>query len=89
MQYGVINPNAGFLVGLKAFTAAVREPDGSLIYLVDQQQGGQHLYDTDFNMHSGVVAKGGLKRIDHMAMALPADSSCKCFTGDIRNKPKK
>ena len=23
MQYGVINPNAGFLVGLKAFTAAV------------------------------------------------------------------
>jgi 4-hydroxyphenylpyruvate dioxygenase len=64
---GLIGPNELEL-------AAVREPDGSLIYLVDQQQGGQHLYDTDFNMHSGVVAKGDLKRIDHMAMALPADS---------------
>lgn len=64
---GLVGPNELEL-------AAVREPDGSLIYLVDQQQGGQHLYDTDFNMHSGVVAKGGLKRIDHMAMALPADS---------------
>ncbi|QEN50279.1 3-dehydroshikimate dehydratase QuiC [Pseudomonas protegens] len=64
---GLVGPNELEL-------AAVREPDGSLIYLVDQQQGGHHLYDTDFNMHSGVVAKGGLKRIDHMAMALPADS---------------
>ncbi|MGZ0785604.1 3-dehydroshikimate dehydratase QuiC [Pseudomonas saponiphila] len=64
---GLVGPNELEL-------AAVREPDGSLIYLVDPQQGGQHLYDTDFHMHSGVVAKGGLKRIDHMAMALPADS---------------
>ena len=30
MQYGVINPNAGFLVGLKAFTAAVRGGIGSI-----------------------------------------------------------
>lgn len=64
---GLVGPNELEL-------AAVREPDGSLIYLVDPQQGGQHLYDTDFNMHDGVQAKGGLKRIDHMAMALPADS---------------
>ncbi|NBF03192.1 TIM barrel protein [Pseudomonas sp. Fl5BN2] len=64
---GLVGPNELEL-------AAVREPDGSLIYLVDQQQGGQHLYDIDFNMHGDVMAQGGLKRIDHMAMALPADS---------------
>ena len=64
---GLVGPNELEL-------AAVRELDGSLIYLVDQERGGQHLYDTDFNMLPGVVAKGGLKRIDHMAMALPADT---------------
>ncbi|MGE7958964.1 3-dehydroshikimate dehydratase QuiC [Pseudomonas sp. NPDC089530] len=64
---GLVGPNELEL-------SAVRELDGSLIYLVDQEQGGQHLYDTDFNLLPGVVAKGGLKRIDHMAMALPADS---------------
>ncbi|AZD24647.1 4-hydroxyphenylpyruvate dioxygenase [Pseudomonas chlororaphis subsp. aurantiaca] len=63
---GLVGPNELEL-------AAVRELDGSLIYLVDQEQGG-NLYDTDFNMFPGVVAKGGLKRIDHMAMALPADN---------------
>ncbi|MBD8146744.1 high-affinity branched-chain amino acid ABC transporter permease LivH [Pseudomonas fluorescens] len=30
MQYGVINPNAGFLIGLKAFTAAVLGGIGSI-----------------------------------------------------------
>nr|ABC42332.1 4-hydroxyphenylpyruvate dioxygenase [Pseudomonas chlororaphis] len=64
---GLVGPNELEL-------AAVRELDGSLIYLVDQEQGGQNLYDTDFNMLPGVVAKGGLKRIEHMAMALPADN---------------
>ncbi|AZD31956.1 3-dehydroshikimate dehydratase QuiC [Pseudomonas chlororaphis] len=64
---GLVGPNELEL-------AAVRELDGSLIYLVDREQGGQNLYDTDFKMLPGVVAKGGLKRIDHMAMALPADS---------------
>ncbi|AUG04426.1 4-hydroxyphenylpyruvate dioxygenase [Pseudomonas sp. 09C 129] len=63
---GLVGPNELEL-------AAVRELDGSLIYLVDQEQGG-NLYDTDFNMLPGVVTKGGLKRIDHMAMALPADN---------------
>ncbi|OLF52117.1 3-dehydroshikimate dehydratase QuiC [Pseudomonas chlororaphis] len=64
---GLVGPNELEL-------AAVRELDGSLIYLVDQEQGGQHLYDTDFHMLPGAVAKGGLQRIDHMAMALPADN---------------
>ncbi len=51
--------------------AAVRAPDGSLIYLVDQEA---DVYGTDFNLQPGAVIGAGLKRIDHMAMALPADS---------------
>ena len=62
---GLVGPNELEL-------AAVRAPDGSLIYLVDQSEGG--LYDTDFNLQSAATDAGGLLRIDHMAMALPADS---------------
>ncbi|MFW9080683.1 3-dehydroshikimate dehydratase QuiC [Pseudomonas sp. P2757] len=61
---GLVGPNELEL-------GAVRAPDGSLIYLVDEEA---DVYGTDFNMLSGAVAGGGLKRIDHMAMALPADS---------------
>ncbi|CRM91866.1 MULTISPECIES: 3-dehydroshikimate dehydratase QuiC [Pseudomonas] len=62
---GLVGPNELEL-------AAVRAPDGSLIYLVDQGEGG--LYDTDFNLQPAATDGGGLLRIDHMAMALPADS---------------
>ncbi len=62
---GLVGPNELEL-------AAVRAPDGSLIYLVDQGEGG--IYDTDFNLQASGAAGGGLLRIDHMAMALPADS---------------
>ncbi|WP_348737910.1 3-dehydroshikimate dehydratase QuiC [Pseudomonas rhodesiae] len=62
---GLVGPNELEL-------AAVRAPDGSLIYLVDPSEGG--LYDTDFNLQPTTVSCGGLLRIDHMAMALPADS---------------
>lgn len=62
---GLVGPNELEL-------AAVRAPDGSLIYLVDPSEGG--LYDTDFNLQPATAASGGLQRIDHMAMALPADS---------------
>ncbi|MDN4545987.1 3-dehydroshikimate dehydratase QuiC [Pseudomonas sp. C32] len=61
---GLVGPNELEL-------AAVRAPDGSLIYLVDQHA---DVYGTDFNLLADAVAGGGLKRIDHMAMALPADS---------------
>lgn len=61
---GLVGPNELEL-------AAVRAPDGSLIYLVDQDA---DVYGTDFNLQPTAVASGGLKRIDHMAMALPADS---------------
>ena len=61
---GLVGPNELEL-------AAVRAPDGSLIYLVDEQA---DVYGTDFNLVADAPARGGLKRIDHMAMALPADS---------------
>jgi 4-hydroxyphenylpyruvate dioxygenase len=61
---GLVGPNELEL-------AAVRAPDGSLIYLVDQDA---DVYGTDFHLQPAAVAGGGLKRIDHMAMALPADS---------------
>ncbi|MGY2401635.1 3-dehydroshikimate dehydratase QuiC [Pseudomonas sp. SDO5271_S396] len=62
---GLVGPNELEL-------AAVRAPDGSLIYLVDPGESG--LYDTDFNLQPAASSGGGLLRIDHMAMALPADS---------------
>ncbi|WP_248799426.1 3-dehydroshikimate dehydratase QuiC [Pseudomonas sp. MWU13-2105] len=64
---GLVGPNELEL-------AAVRAPDGSLIYLVDQDATGQKLYATDFNLLPVTPSRAGLKRIDHMAMALPADS---------------
>jgi 4-hydroxyphenylpyruvate dioxygenase len=53
---------------------AVRAPDGSLIYLVEPAEPGRTIYDSDFTLDSQAIAGGGLQRIDHMAMALPADS---------------
>ncbi|AEB60176.1 3-dehydroshikimate dehydratase QuiC [Ectopseudomonas mendocina] len=53
---------------------AVRAPDGSLIYLVEQGGEGQTIYDTDFSLDASAQVCGGLQRIDHMALALPADS---------------
>ena len=53
---------------------AVRAPDGSLIYLVEQGGEGQTIYDIDFSLDASAQLSGGLQRIDHMALALPADS---------------
>ncbi|CAD5109861.1 3-dehydroshikimate dehydratase QuiC [Zestomonas carbonaria] len=52
---------------------AVRAPDGSLIYLVEQGAPGQTIYDSDFILDAQASPAGSLQRIDHMAMALPAD----------------
>ena len=52
---------------------AMRAPDGSLIYLVDQGSEGPTIYETDFSLAPAPTASGGLQRIDHMALALPAD----------------
>lgn len=61
---GLVGPNELEL-------ASVRAPDGSLIYLVDERA---DVYGTDFVLQPAAHTGGGLKRIDHMAMALPADS---------------
>lgn len=53
---------------------AVRAPDGSLIYLVEQADEGQTIYDSDFRLDPNAAPSGGLQRIDHMALALPAES---------------
>ncbi|MBB4822626.1 4-hydroxyphenylpyruvate dioxygenase [Pseudomonas alcaligenes] len=53
---------------------AVRAPDGSLIYLVEPSAPGQTIYDSDFRLDATAQPSGSLTRIDHMAMALPADS---------------
>lgn len=52
---------------------AVRAPDGSLIYLVEERAAGQTIYDVDFRLDPDAQPSGKLQRIDHMAMALPAD----------------
>ncbi|MFS2126121.1 3-dehydroshikimate dehydratase QuiC [Pseudomonas sp. Pseusp97] len=52
---------------------AVRAPDGSLIYLVEERAAGQTIYDVDFRLDPAAEPTGQLQRIDHMALALPAD----------------
>ena len=64
---GLVGPN-------EREVPAVRAPDGSLIYLVEQGAPGQTIYDSDFCLDAQARASGNLQRIDHMAMALPADS---------------
>nr|WP_314487340.1 3-dehydroshikimate dehydratase QuiC [uncultured Pseudomonas sp.] len=63
---GLVGPN-------EREVPAVRAPDGSLIYLVEPAGGGQSLYDTDFKLATPAGGEGGLLRIDHMALALPAE----------------
>ncbi|WP_069864483.1 MULTISPECIES: 3-dehydroshikimate dehydratase QuiC [Pseudomonas] len=64
---GLVGPN-------EREVPAVRAPDGSLIYLVEPGAPGQTIYDSDFRLDAQARATGNLQRIDHMAMALPADS---------------
>ncbi|MGE8497819.1 MAG: 3-dehydroshikimate dehydratase QuiC [Pseudomonas sp.] len=64
---GLIGPNEREI-------PAVRAPDGSLIYLVGQAAEGQTIYDSDFRLDPAAAETGSLQRIDHMALALPADS---------------
>jgi 4-hydroxyphenylpyruvate dioxygenase len=53
---------------------AVRAPDGSLLYLVQADGPGQSIYHSDFHLSAQARASGGLRRIDHMALALPAEA---------------
>ncbi len=64
---GLVGPN-------EREVPSVRAPDGSLIYLISQAEDGQTIYESDFVLNDKVKPSGNLQRIDHMAMALPADS---------------
>ncbi|HTZ81155.1 MAG TPA: bifunctional sugar phosphate isomerase/epimerase/4-hydroxyphenylpyruvate dioxygenase family protein [Stellaceae bacterium] len=52
---------------------AIRAPDGSLIYLVEQHEGAASIYEVDFVLEAATAAapEAGLQRIDHVALALP------------------
>jgi len=63
---GLVGPN-------EREVPAVRAPDSSLIYLVDRDAEGHSIYETDFEL-TGSRDGGLLQRIDHVAMALPAES---------------
>ncbi|MBB3104628.1 3-dehydroshikimate dehydratase QuiC [Azomonas macrocytogenes] len=53
---------------------AVRALDGSLIYLVEHGEPGQTIYDSDFILNEKAIPGGSLSSIDHLAMAVPADT---------------
>ncbi|MDF3834575.1 TIM barrel protein [Cupriavidus basilensis] len=54
---------------------AVRAPDGMLFYLIDEQDSGRSIYESDFlldHCSTGCAGTGaGLTAIDHIAQALP------------------
>lgn len=52
--------------------AAVRGPDGTLIYLVGQDAPGADFWNEDFQLIDAPGNDAGLDGIDHLALALPA-----------------
>ncbi|MBA1205153.1 sugar phosphate isomerase/epimerase and 4-hydroxyphenylpyruvate domain-containing protein [Pseudomonas capeferrum] len=53
---------------------SLRAPDGSLIHLVQQAPASQRRVDPDFILDGDAQPTGTLRRIDHLALALPAQS---------------
>ena len=53
---------------------ALRSIDGSLIYLLGGDEHSAEPFATDFRMHDVVTDGVGLRRVDHIAMALPLES---------------
>jgi len=56
---------------------ALRAPDGTLFYLIDDRNADRSIYESDFVLHPSVDAytdsdATGLTSIDHIAQALPA-----------------
>ena len=47
--------------------------DGSLLYLVDRHTEGRSIYDSDFVTNDADTSGLGLRRVDHVALALPAE----------------
>lgn len=50
---------------------AVRAPDGTLLYLVEDSPDGSTIYDADFNLFAEPVMESLLTSIDYIAQALP------------------
>jgi 4-hydroxyphenylpyruvate dioxygenase len=52
---------------------ALRAPDGTLLYLIDDREADRSIYESDFVLHPGVQDDAaGWASIDHVAQALPA-----------------
>ncbi|WP_343618591.1 TIM barrel protein [Ralstonia sp.] len=52
---------------------ALRGPDGTLLYLIDDREADRSIYESDFVLHPGVQEDAaGWASIDHVAQALPA-----------------
>lgn len=71
-QYGG-QPYRGLVGPNEREIPAVRAPDGSLLYLVEDNRDTDSIYETDFEL-TPATSSGPLLRIDHLAMALPAES---------------
>jgi 4-hydroxyphenylpyruvate dioxygenase len=50
---------------------AVRAPDGTLVYLVEPQQGGHPFWQDDFHLIPGDDTGAGLRGVDHIVQAVP------------------
>ncbi|ENA28427.1 MULTISPECIES: 3-dehydroshikimate dehydratase QuiC [Pseudomonas] len=72
-QYGA-QPYRGLVGPNEREIPAVRAPDGGLIYFVASGTDGRSIYETDFNLSATSSTDDVLNTIDHVAMALPADS---------------
>jgi 3-dehydroshikimate dehydratase len=53
---------------------ALRSIDGSLIYLLAGDEDSAEPFATDFRIHAVATQGVGLRRVDHIAMALPLES---------------
>lgn len=50
---------------------ALRAPDGTLIYLIEPEQGGRAFWEDDFHLIPGDDTSLGLDSIDHIVQAVP------------------
>lgn len=66
-------PYRGLLGPNEREIPAVRALDGSLLYLVEQHTEGRSIYDSDFVTNDADTSGLGLRRVDHVALALPAE----------------
>ncbi len=64
-------PFEGRIAQNEQLIPAVRAPDGSLVYLVEEPGRGPSIYDTDFVIDPSAEDSALLTGIDHVSLALP------------------